>query len=133
MSSEVYSLAEKAVKNIDIAIGVAEKKIRSSIALAVSNVNIQDDSVRTEAVQLLNKILTKRSISTGEVFLESKERRDVNADIQSALSDAAGEVENAMKEAVTSSIHEYRRIMDYFAPLLKELFQKANMKGSMLL
>ena len=35
-----------------------------------------------------------------------------------------------MKDAVTTSIEEYKKIMDYFASRLKLLFQKANFKGS---
>ena len=60
-------------------------------------------------------------------------RRDLPSDVQAALGIAAGEVKKAMKEAVTTSIHEYKKIMDYFVPLLKELFQRADLKGGMSL
>ena len=63
--SAARSLADKAVENIEIAITIAEKNIRSSIALAVSHINIQNDNLKTDAVKLLRKILTKRSTVSG--------------------------------------------------------------------
>lgn len=125
LSSVARSLANEAVKNIEIAIRLAERKIRSSIALAVSATNIKNDKLKTEAVELLKKMFSKRS--TG--FEPELVRRDLQSDIQSALAAASEEVKKAMKEAVTTSIHEYRKIMDYFARLLKQLFQRANLKG----
>ena len=35
----------------------------------------------------------------------------------------------AMNEAVTASIIEYKKIMDFFAKGLKTMFQRANFKG----
>ena len=52
---------------------------------------------------------------------------------ESALSAASQEVKAAMKEAVTTSITEYRKIMDFFAIKLKSLFQRANFKGSKII
>jgi hypothetical protein len=50
--------------------------------------------------------------------------------VQAALSASSVEVKSAMKDAVTTSIQEYKKIMDFFASRLKILFQKANFKGS---
>ena len=61
------------------------------------------------------------------------ERRGIAYDAQTALSAASVEVKSAMKDAVTTSIEEYKKIMDFFATRLKELFQKANFKGSKVL
>jgi hypothetical protein len=58
------------------------------------------------------------------------ERRATAYDVQTALSAASVQVKNAMKDAVTTSIEEYKKIMDFFASRLKLLFQKANFKGS---
>ena len=48
---------------------------------------------------------------------------------QEALFLASEKVKSAMKEAVTTSIKEYKNVMDFFASRLKELFKKANFKG----
>lgn len=49
--------------------------------------------------------------------------------VESALSAASEEVKAAMEEAVTTSILEYKKIMDFFAKGLKKMFQRANFKG----
>ena len=126
MQSVVRTLAEQAAKNIDAAVITAEKKIRSSITLAVFNTDIQNEKIKTEALSILQKVLSKRSLKKEDEL----ERRGTAYDIEKALSAASVEVENAMKDAVTTSIEEYKKIMDYFASRLKLLFQKANFKGN---
>ena len=71
MSGEVHALAEAAVKNIHEAVIVAEKKIRSSITLAVLNTDIQNNKIKTEALSILRKVLSKRSLGKGCCFPES--------------------------------------------------------------
>ena len=65
MRQEVRALAEQAAKNIDAAVITAEKKIRSSITLAVFNTDIQNEKIKTEALTILQKVLSKRSAAKG--------------------------------------------------------------------
>jgi hypothetical protein len=67
MQSEVRALAEQAAKNIDAAVITAETKIRLSITLAVLNADIQNEKIKTEALSILRKVLSKRSIAKGIV------------------------------------------------------------------
>ncbi|XP_028402542.1 uncharacterized protein LOC114525410 [Dendronephthya gigantea] len=122
MQSKVRALAEQTAKNIDAAIILAEKNIRSSIALAIVNTDIKNEKIKTEALSILHKVL---NIAKGDELT----RRGTAYAIQDALSQASEEVRNAMKEAVTTSIKEYKNVMDFFASRLKELFKKANFKG----
>lgn len=126
MQSEVRALAEQAAKNIDAAVITAETKIRSSITLAVLNADIQNEKIKTEALSILRKVLSKRSTAKEDKL----ERRGTTFDVQAALSASSVEVKSAMKDAVTASIQEYKKIMDFFASRLKILFQKANFKGN---
>ena len=71
MQSEVSNLAEQAAKNIDAAVITAEKKIRSSITLAVLNTDIQNEKIKTEALSILQKVLSKRSLKKGIIFVRS--------------------------------------------------------------
>jgi hypothetical protein len=67
MQSEVRALAEQAAKNIDAAVITAETKIRLSITLAVLNADIQNEKIKTEALSILRKVLSKRSTAKGIV------------------------------------------------------------------
>jgi len=62
MQSKVCTLAVQAAKNIDAVVITAEKKIRSSITLAVFNTDIQNEKIKTEALTILQKVLSRRSL-----------------------------------------------------------------------
>ena len=62
MQSKVCTLAVQAAKNIDAVVITAEKKIRSSIILAVFNTDIQNEKIKTEALTVLQKVLSRRSL-----------------------------------------------------------------------
>lgn len=64
LKSQVHVLAEQATKNIVAAIVLAEKNIRSSIALSVVYTDIKNEKMKTEALSIMHKVL---NIATGRV------------------------------------------------------------------